>query len=68
MMGWRGGPTLEVRSLQTKFLIGTLLVLVLIRTGVVAVVERRQGGATVDVVQRRGEVLARSLAATSTGA
>lgn len=68
MMGWRGGFTLEIRSLQTKFLIGTLLVLVLIMTGFIAVVEQRQRSATVDEVQRRGEVLARSLAATSTGA
>ena len=68
MMGWRGGFTLEIRSLQTKFLIGTLLVLVLIMTGFITVVEQRQRSATVDEVQRRGEVLARSLAATSTGA
>ena len=68
MMGWRGGLTLEIRSLQTKFLIGTLLVLVLIMTGFITVVEQRQRSATVDEVQRRGEVLARSLAATSTGA
>jgi PAS domain S-box-containing protein len=68
MMGWRGALTLEIRSLQTKFLIGTLLVLVLIMTGFITVVEQRQRSATVDEVQRRGEVLARSLAATSTGA
>ena len=68
MMGWRGGFTLEIRSLQTKFLIGTLVVLVLIMTGFITVVEHRQRSATVDEVQRRGEVLARSLAATSTGA
>ena len=68
MMGWRGSFTLEIRSLQTKFLIGTLLVLVLIITGFITVVEQRQRSATVDEVQRRGEVLARSLAATSTGA
>ncbi len=68
MMGRLGGLTLEIRSLQTKFLIGTLLVLVLIMTGFIAVVEQRQRSATVDEVQRRGEVLARSLAATSTGA
>ena len=68
MMGWRGIPTVEIRSLQTKFLIGTLLVLVLIMTGFITVVEQRQRSATVDEVQRRGEVLARSLAATSTGA
>ena len=37
-------------------------------TGFITVVEQRQRSATVDEVQRRGEVLARSLAATSTGA
>ena len=62
------GLTFESRSLQTKFLIGTLAVLVLITTGFITVVEQRQRGATIDEVQRRGEVLARSLAATSTGA
>src|SRR5262249_21017271 len=41
MMKRGGGITLEIRSLQTKFLIGSLLVLVLIMTGFIAVVERR---------------------------
>jgi len=57
----------DLHSLQTKLLLGTLFVLVLIMTGVIVVVERTQRGAIIGEVQRRGEVLARSLAATSTG-
>ena len=57
---------LSLMSLQTKLLLGTLVVLVVIMTGVIAVVEERQRNAIVGEVQRRGEVLARSLAATST--
>jgi len=61
------GLDLQFRSLQTKLLLGTLFVLVLIMAGVMAVIEELQRGAIVSEVQRRGEVLARSLAATSTG-
>ena len=53
-------------SLQRKLLLGTLFVLVLIMAGVMVVVEYSQREAIVSEVQRRGEVLARSLAATST--
>ena len=56
----------EFRSLQTQLLLGTLFVLVFIMAAMIAVVEHRQRGAIVSEVQRRGEVLARSLAATST--
>src|SRR5262245_59560655 len=61
------GLDLQFRSLQTKLLLGTLFVLVLIMASVMAVIEELQRGAIVSEVQRRGEVLARSLAATSTG-
>ena len=61
------GFDLQFRSLQTKLLLGTLFVLVLIMASVMAVIEELQRGAIVSEVQRRGEVLARSLAATSTG-
>jgi len=61
------GLNLKFQSLQTKLLLGTLFVLVLIMTGMMVVVEHRQRAAIVGEVQRRGEVLARSLAATSRG-
>ncbi|MBI1892716.1 MAG: hypothetical protein HYS14_01170 [Candidatus Rokubacteria bacterium] len=53
-------------SLQAKFLWGTVLVLFLVMAAVFAVVEHRQRGAIIGEVQRRGEVLARHLAAIST--
>jgi PAS domain S-box-containing protein len=46
-------------------LLGTVAVLCLVMTAVFLTVERRQRGIIVDEVQRRGEVLARSLAAIS---
>ncbi len=67
MVDWIGRVRPEFRSLQTKFLIGTLIVLVLIMTGFIAIVEQQQRQAIVDEVQRRGEVLVRGLAASSTG-
>lgn len=54
-------------SLQAKFLLGTVLVLFLVMAAVFAVVEHRQRVAIIEEVQRRGEVVARSLAAISTG-
>jgi two-component system sensor histidine kinase AtoS len=57
----------RLRSLQTKWLLGTLFVIALIMAGMMAVIEELQRGAIMNEVQRRGEVLARSLAATSTG-
>jgi PAS domain S-box-containing protein len=54
-------------SLQARFLWGTVLVLLLVMVAVIAVVEQRQRAAIIDEVRRRGEVIARSLAATSTG-
>ena len=54
-------------SLQAKLLLGTVLVLLLVMTAVIAVVEYRQRATIIEEVQRRGEVIARSLAAISTG-
>jgi PAS domain S-box-containing protein len=54
-------------SLQAKFLLGTVLVLLLVMTTVMLVVDRRQHTAIIDEVQRRGEVIARNLAALATG-
>jgi PAS domain S-box-containing protein len=54
-------------SLQAKFLLGMVLVLLLVMAAVITVVERRQRVAIIEEVQRRGEVVARNLAAISTG-
>jgi PAS domain S-box-containing protein len=51
--------------LQAKFLWGSVLVIALVMTTVIAIVEYRQRDAIVAEVERRGEVLARGLAATS---
>lgn len=58
---------LRLVSLQAKFLLGTVLVLLLVMAAVITVVERRQRVAIIEEVQRRGEVVARNLAAISTG-
>ena len=54
-------------SLQTKFLVGTLLVVASVMSALVLIVEQRQREAIIREVQRRGEALARDLAAVSTG-
>jgi PAS domain S-box-containing protein len=54
-------------SLRTKFLLGTGLVLIVLMAAVTGIVERQQRRAIIDEVQRRGMVLAESLAAISTG-
>jgi PAS domain S-box-containing protein len=51
--------------LEAKFLWGSVLVIALVMTTVIAIVEHRQRDAIVAEVERRGEVLARGLAATS---
>ncbi len=61
------GSGFRFTSLQTKFLLGTVLVLFLVMAAVFAVVEHRQRVAIIEEVQRRGEVIARNLAAISTG-
>jgi PAS domain S-box-containing protein len=53
------------RSLQTRLLWGTVLVICLVMAAVMAVVEQRQRAAVVEEAHRRGEVLARDLAAVS---
>jgi PAS domain S-box-containing protein len=54
-------------SLQAQFLLGTVLVLLLVMTAVIVVVEHRQRASIIAEVQRRGEVIARNLAALSQG-
>ena len=54
-------------SLRAKFLWGTVLVLVLMMGAVIVVVEQTQRATIVVEFQRRGEVLARNLAAVSQG-
>jgi two-component system sensor histidine kinase AtoS len=58
---------LSARSLQVKLLWGTVLVICLVMAAVLVVVEQRQRAAVIDEARRRGEVLARDLAATSQG-
>jgi two-component system sensor histidine kinase AtoS len=53
------------RSLQTQLLWGTVLVICLVMAAVIVVVEQRQRTAVVEEARRRGEVLARDLAAVS---
>jgi PAS domain S-box-containing protein len=53
------------RSLQAKLLWGTVLVICLVMAAVMVVVEQRQRTAVIDEAHRRGEVLARDLAAIS---
>jgi PAS domain S-box-containing protein len=55
-------------KLQAKFLMGTLIVIAFVMAAVIGVVDRHQRAAIVGEVERRGGVLARSLAATSHGA
>jgi hypothetical protein len=54
-------------SLRTKFLVGTLLVVASVMSALVLIVEHRQREAIIREVQRRGDALARDLAAVSTG-
>ncbi len=58
---------MRIASLRAKLLWGTILVITLVMTGVFVVVEHRQRVAIIDEFQRRGEVLARNLAAISYG-
>jgi PAS domain S-box-containing protein len=53
-------------SLQTKFLVGTLLVVAAVMSALVLIVEHRQRDAIIREVQKRGDALARDLAAIST--
>ncbi len=58
---------MRLESLRSKFLWGTLLVIAFVMTAVMVVVEHRQRAAIIEEVQRRGEVVARNLAAISYG-
>src|SRR5262245_1986055 len=70
--GWTPPPgepmsplTMRARSLGARLTWGTLLIIAVVMTAVMLAVEHRQRTAIVDEVQRRGEVLARGLAATA---
>ena len=58
---------MRLKSLRAKFLGGTLLVIALVMAAVLVVVDHRQRAAIIEEVQRRGEVIARNLAAISYG-
>jgi PAS domain S-box-containing protein len=58
---------LELGTLRGKFLAGAVLVIVLVMTTVMVVVEQRQRAAIIQEVRERGAVLARNLAAISSG-
>ncbi|MBI4591782.1 MAG: HAMP domain-containing protein [Candidatus Rokubacteria bacterium] len=60
-------PRLRFVSLQTRFLWGTVLLIALVMAALMVIVEHRQRVAIIDEVQERGAVLARNLAAISTG-
>jgi PAS domain S-box-containing protein len=60
-------PKARFISLQTRLLWGTVVVLLLVMATVIAVVEHRQRAGIIVEVQRRGEIIARHLAAISTG-
>ena len=51
------------RSLRSKLLIGTILVIVLVMTAVMAVVDHHERAGIISEMERRGEALARSLTA-----
>jgi PAS domain S-box-containing protein len=55
----------STRSLQAKLLWGTVMVICLVMAAVMVVVEQRQRTAVIEEAQRRGEILARDLAAVS---
>ena len=65
MTGWWRRPRFV--GLQAKFLWGTVLVITLVMAALIFLVEQRQRGTILEEVQRRGAVLARNLAATSSG-
>jgi two-component system, NtrC family, sensor histidine kinase AtoS len=60
-----GLPPVHLSSLRARFLLGTVLVLLIMMATVIAVVEHRQRAAIIEEVQRRGEVIVRNLAALS---
>jgi PAS domain S-box-containing protein len=62
------GTGLRPRSLQARLLWGTVPVIFLVMVSVLIVVEQRQRAAVVEETQRRGQVLAKDLAAISQNA
>jgi two-component system sensor histidine kinase AtoS len=54
-------------SLRTRLLYGTILVIVLVMAAVIAVVDHRQSVAIEEEFERRGDVIARNLAAVAQG-
>ena len=58
---------IRLRSLRSRLLGGTLLIIVLVMAAVIVLVDHRQRGAIIDAVERRGASLAQSLAAMSHG-
>ena len=58
---------LRPRSLEAKLVWGTVLVVCLLMISVLIVVEQRQRTAVLEEAERRGQVLARDLAAISRG-
>ena len=67
MIGGRVHRRLGLRlgSLQARFLLGSVLIFLVVMTGVLAVVEYGQRAAIIEEVLRRGEVITRDLAAIS---
>jgi two-component system sensor histidine kinase AtoS len=61
------GARLGLRSLQARFLWGTVLVIVVVMASVFVVVEHRQRAGIVKEFERRGASLSRNLAAMSYG-
>jgi len=59
---------LRPRSLQARLLWGTVPVICVVMVSLLVVVEQRQRAAVVDETERRGQVLAKDLAAISQGA
>jgi PAS domain S-box-containing protein len=55
------------RSLRAQLLLGTILVIVLVMTTVMVVVDHHERAAIISEMERRGEALARNLAAISYG-
>ena len=55
------------RSLRAQLLLGTILVIVLVMTAVMAVVDHQERAGIISEMERRGESLARNLAAISYG-
>ncbi len=54
-------------SLRSQLLLGTILVIVLVMTGVIVVVDHHERAGIISEIERRGEALARNLAAISYG-